>query len=219
MTQPVPIPWPRHWRRSDRLARSAPFAYACGACSRCCRDKGIMVNPYEAARLAASQGLTTTRFLAECTDGVHLRRRGDGDCIFLGERGCTVHADRPLVCRLYPLGRHRETTGEESFTHAEPHPETAGAYSEAGTVQDWLDSQGAGPFLEAMDAYLDVFQALFARLAAREGGDGVEDWPEDSGDRAHAWRDIDMAIGPPKPGETLEARMAAHIRWLAAQEI
>ena len=32
-----------------------------------------------------------------------LKRRDDGDCSFLGERGCTLPVEvRPLVCRLYP---------------------------------------------------------------------------------------------------------------------
>ena len=50
----------------------------------------------------------------------------DAQMLFLGERGCTVHADRPLVCRLYPLGRHIDEHGAESFYHLEPHPQTEG---------------------------------------------------------------------------------------------
>jgi Fe-S-cluster containining protein len=38
-----------------------------------------------------------------------LRHNDDGACIFLGEAGCTVHSDRALVCRLFPLGREVET--------------------------------------------------------------------------------------------------------------
>lgn len=33
-----------------------------------------------------------------------LRRRANGDCTFLGSRGCVLPEDvRPLVCRLYPF--------------------------------------------------------------------------------------------------------------------
>jgi Fe-S-cluster containining protein len=32
-----------------------------------------------------------------------LERRADGECTFLGDRGCTLPTEvRPLVCRLYP---------------------------------------------------------------------------------------------------------------------
>jgi Fe-S-cluster containining protein len=30
-----------------------------------------------------------------------LRRRADGACIYLGERGCTVYEQRPSVCRSF----------------------------------------------------------------------------------------------------------------------
>jgi Fe-S-cluster containining protein len=38
-----------------------------------------------------------------------LKRRGDGDCTFLGPRGCTLPTEvRPLVCRLYPFSYTEE---------------------------------------------------------------------------------------------------------------
>jgi Fe-S-cluster containining protein len=218
MPPPIPTPWPASWRVEDRLTRSSPYAYACGACSRCCRDKVIPVNPYEVARLAAARSVSTSRFLAECTDGVALKRREDGTCIFLGTGGCTVHADRPLVCRLYPLGRRIDAEGAETFHHATPHPQTAGVYSERGTVQSYLDSQGAAPFLAAADAYLAVFERLFKRIEALEGGVGVSDWPDESG-RSSDWLDIELALGAPRDGESAEQRMAAHIRWLDQRDV
>lgn len=216
MSQPIPIQWLPHWRPEDRLVRNTPFTYACGACGRCCRDKVITVNPYEVARLARSQGMSTTRFLSEFTEGVALRRTAEGDCVFFGEGGCSVHPDRPLVCRLYPLGRRRTPEGHETFSHLEPHPQTAGRYSETGTVQDWLDSQGADPYIEATDAYIRAFHRLFEKLAAHEGGDGVTGWPE-SDDRG--FRDIDFAIGESGAGASVEARMDAHIAWLDKQVV
>jgi Fe-S-cluster containining protein len=219
MTQPIPIQWLPHWRPADRLVRESRYAYACSGCSRCCRDKVITVNPYEVARLARSQAMSTTQFLAEHTSDVALNRRADATCVFLGEKGCTVHPDRPLVCRLYPLGRHLNAEGQETFAHLAPHPETAGHYSEDGTVQQWLDAQGAGAFIAATDAYLGVFHRLFTKMAEHEGGEGVGDWPDDPRASPVDWLDIDLAIGEPKDGETVEQRMAAHIRWLDEREI
>ena len=62
--------------------------------------------------------------------------------LFLGPQGCTVHPDRPLACRLYPLARWTSPEGEESFGHLEPHPQTAGLYGTSGTVDNFLTSQG-----------------------------------------------------------------------------
>src|SRR5262249_30242634 len=110
--------------------RASPFSYRCGACTRCCFEKVIPLGPYEVARLAHNRGVSATEFLATYTTeaGTTLLSREDGGCVFLDERGCGVHADRPLACRLYPLGRIVGANGVEYFVEVEPHPETAGVY-------------------------------------------------------------------------------------------
>jgi hypothetical protein len=57
------------------------------------------------------------------------------------------------VCRLYPLGRHVRSDGTEWFSHTRPHPESAGELTDRGTVADYLEAQGAMPFLDAADDY------------------------------------------------------------------
>jgi hypothetical protein len=51
-----------------RYRRESTFSYSCHSCCRCCYDKTIRVNPYEVARLAQNQAITTTEFLARYTD-------------------------------------------------------------------------------------------------------------------------------------------------------
>lgn len=150
--------------------RASSFAYACGACSRCCYGKVIPLNPYEVARLAAHHGVSTTEALERFTNdcGASLKSRDDGACIFLGPRGCTVHASRPLACRLYPLGRHVGANGQESFAEVEPNPERAGVYGGPGTVDAYLAAQGAEPYIEASDRYLALFRRMLAALSRRE---------------------------------------------------
>jgi len=144
-------------------ARAQAFGYTCRACSRCCQDKIIQVNPYEVARLARNRGISTTAFRAQYTDqgtGVHLSRTADTNtCVFLGPSGCTVHPDRPLVCRLYPLGRNEIPGGKERWLHVTPHPQSAGEYHERGTIADYLEAQGAEPFLTAANGYVNWVRA------------------------------------------------------------
>ena len=64
-----------------------------------------------------------------------------------------MHADRPEVCRLYPLGRFRQADGIEGFTHLERHPESAGEFGNSGTIADYLEAQDAGSFIKAADQY------------------------------------------------------------------
>ena len=183
---------------------------------RCCRDKRIRVNPYETYRLARALGLSTTAFLARHTaaQGTELARTGDGRCVFLGANGCTVHADRPLVCRLYPLGRHVADGEPDRFHHVEPHPESEGVFGHTGTVADYLAAQGAAPFMHAADVYLDVVAVLAATLVTLDGAPLAAD-----DDLTTAWLDVDAVLaqdGAPAPANADEA-MALHgaalMRW------
>jgi Fe-S-cluster containining protein len=152
--------------RDPTLKRSSAYSYVCKACNRCCRNYFIRVNPYEILRLAQFLNLSATDFIEKyVTPETALVHKEDDTCIFLGPHGCSVHSARPLVCRVYPLGRHISGSGEEHFFHMEPHPATEGVYGEEGTVGDYLNSQGALPFMEAADRYLSVFHRYYQVLA------------------------------------------------------
>jgi uncharacterized protein len=155
-----------------RMTRASAFAYSCGACSRCCHNYSIKLNPYEVFHAARHLGISTTAFAQQyLADGPMLRRTDAGACVFLGPRGCTIHPARPLVCRLYPLGRHLTVDGTETFSTLTPHPQSEGHYGGPGTVDDYLHSQGAQPFLAAVDRYIDLFRRLQQRLEAELGDD------------------------------------------------
>ncbi len=148
--------------RRTGLNRQTPFFFSCARCLSCCRHKQIQVNPYEIARLAGNRGLATGEFIERYThdSGTILNWDDDGACVFLDSNGCGVHPDRPLVCRLYPLGRHVLPSGEESFSEIEPDRECQGVHSDDGVITAYLDSQGACPFMAAADNYLDLFWRL-----------------------------------------------------------
>lgn len=219
MTHTTPAParsLPLAPTSSSTLEADGTFSYECNRCMRCCRDKRIRVNPYETYRLARALGLSTTAFLARHTaaQGTELARTGDGRCVFLGANGCTVHADRPLVCRLYPLGRHVSDGEPDRFHHVEPHPESEGVFGDTGTVADYLAAQGAAPFMHAADVYLDVVAVLAATLATLDGAPLAAD-----DDLTTAWLDVDAVLaqdGAPAPANADEA-MALHgaalMRW------
>ena len=136
--------------------RAETFGYVCHRCMKCCHHKRIQLNPYEAARLARNRGMTTGEFRAVCTEdgaGLALGRTETGACVFLGSEGCTVHADRPLVCRFYPLGRRTSPDGAELWLHVEPHPQSRGEFTRSGTIADFLVTQDAHPFMRAADEY------------------------------------------------------------------
>lgn len=142
--------------RRTSSPRLEPFGYVCHRCSRCCYHKDIQVNPYEVARLARNRGLTTSELRAAWTaDGAGsvLAQTETGACVFLGSEGCTVHPDRPLVCRLYPLGRQVSADGTESFSHVKSHPQSRGEFTRSGTIAEFLVMQDTHPFMRAADSY------------------------------------------------------------------
>ena len=152
--------------RRTGLNRKTPFFFSCVRCLRCCHHKKIQVNPYEIVRLAANRGISTAEFIERHTheSGTILNWEEGGACVFLDSQGCSIHPDRPLVCRLYPLGRHVLPSGEESFSEIEPDNDCKGVYGDSGMITAYLDSQGAFPFMEAADRYLDLFWRLYMIL-------------------------------------------------------
>lgn len=210
------------------LDRATTYSYRCNACRRCCYGKRIQLNPYEIARLATSQGISSTAFLSAYTEegGAVLKVKEDGACVFLDEHGCSVHPDRPLVCRLYPLGRIVADDGHEEFVHVEPHPQSEGVYGDDGTIADYLSEQNAAPFMEAADRYYALLQDLAVWLncaAAHDGGTARASAteislpkPSEAGQAAN-WFDIDPVVeayiaetGAAAP-ETVVEKMEVHI--------
>jgi Fe-S-cluster containining protein len=149
------------------LSTDGAFSYTCHRCRRCCSGKRIWVNPYEVYRLSRRLGMTTTGFIEQHTvnGGTELAVRDDLTCVFLGEQGCGVHSDRPLVCRLYPLGRVVQSGEPDRYFLMEPHPQSEGVYSDAGSVGGYLEQQGAAPFMAAADEYFALLERVGAVLS------------------------------------------------------
>ena len=90
----------------------------CAGCSSCCRETGntIILDPHDIWQLGRGTKMTFTELLEQgrivlnMADGVilpnlKLGEKGEG-CSFLNEAGrCSIHAFRPGLCRLFPLGR------------------------------------------------------------------------------------------------------------------
>jgi Fe-S-cluster containining protein len=205
----------------DRAGRDQAFGYDCHRCLRCCRHKRIQLNPYEVARMARNRGLSTTEFRVRHTvegRGVELSQAPTGDCVFLGPEGCTVHPDRPLVCRLYPLGRFVGADGTERFGRAKPHPESRGVYHDKGSISDFLDQQGVEAFARAADDYMAWLNTALNRLGAATGLSGDEMLEPVGGD--DGLMDLDAVLeahcaasGTPQPVD-IEARRLLHLEIL-----
>jgi len=93
--------------------RSSSFSYVCNACGRCCRDKVIVLSPFDLLRIAREGGGCDIRGdFARFTirRGSILKFRDDGACVALDGVRCGVASgDVRLYGRLYPLGIERDS--------------------------------------------------------------------------------------------------------------
>lgn len=92
----------------------------CQGCSACCHGMGqsVVLDPLDVHRLVSGLHLSIEQLLQRqlelnVVDGIilpNLRMSGETEaCEFLDENGrCSVHALRPGICRLFPLGRYYE---------------------------------------------------------------------------------------------------------------
>lgn len=108
----------------------------CKGCSSCCSGMGnsVILDPYDLYRLTAEMGssfeeLMQGRIELNVVDGVilpNLSMSNDSEtCSFLNEQGrCSIHAYRPGICRLFPLGRYYRSSDSVSREY----------YTERGTA-------------------------------------------------------------------------------------
>lgn len=137
-------------------------------------------------------------------NGPYLRIRDDGACVFLADHGCAVHPDRPLACRTYPLGRWVDGRGRETFRELKSGPQCEGVYGQSGTVDVFLDEQGAHPYMDAANRYQALFYRIFEALQRIIKNDA--DLPEETRNAIAAggagqrpdimkWLDVDEMVG------------------------
>jgi uncharacterized protein len=183
------------------LADSLPLT--CTRAGTCCHGKMVWLNPWELARLAAAKGQSARAFRdCHCEfGGIRLRFdnppgwKGQAACSqYQPDCGCTVHAGRPLVCRLYPLGRMRRGKELIYMHEGDRFPCLEGCPQVNGlprlTVADYCAGQDVLASITAHDEYLELMQRLadgaFALL--------LESGLAASGDRLtlRLWRELGM---------------------------
>ena len=104
------------------------FEFGCKSCGECCRNRAksnnqILITAVDLFNIAKELDMSTEDAMmkfTECLPGpdsklplLYLTERLDGSCRLLRKGKCMVHKSKPVVCRVYPLGRG--STGKEFF--------------------------------------------------------------------------------------------------------
>lgn len=138
----------------------------------CCRNIDITLTPYDILRLKRRMNMSSPEWVSRYTlpfpmdahemPGLKpVTKPGSNECVFLGEEGCGVYADRPAACRYYALGQigvkrqGGDKVDDMFFLVKEEHCK---GHEEPRTlsVRDCLEEQGIGEYDEASREWRDI---------------------------------------------------------------
>jgi hypothetical protein len=149
--------------------------------TRCCSDVAIVLTPYDVFRLKSALRMDSSDFLDQYTltpfnkdqkiPAVILRMDPETKrCPFVTDAGCSVYADRPWACRMYPLGvaEPRNPSPSDQAFHFLVREEICQGHDQGRscTVRQWLADQG-------IDEY-EMMGASFRDLMLHEFWDKEE---------------------------------------------
>jgi len=153
------------------------FEFSCtpkNSCfNQCCRDLNQLLTPYDILRLKNRLGLSSTEFLKHHADircgaesGLPVvvlkpAERGSDRCPFVAPGGCSVYADRPSSCRMYPLMRvvsRSRATGRisEKFLLLKEAHCRGFREGRRWTPETWQDAQGLRRYNAMNDRLLEI---------------------------------------------------------------
>lgn len=152
------------------------FNFTCQRTNTCCRNfterERIILDPYDVYRLSRNRRASTGRFLELYSDlrldhETHipiasLKYKGEescNKCSFLRSYGCAVYEDRPLRCRLSPLGMISDR-GISYFNLIDNCPRENDENSRSWTVRGWIEDSKAGRYIEFQNLLNDLYQNM-----------------------------------------------------------
>ncbi len=162
-----------------RYTEDHRFSFCChkqiSCFNKCCADVNIFLSPYDILRMKNHLGLTSEEFLARHTlmptDShqkypvvlLEMTDAQDKHCPFVSdEDGCTIYADRPWACRMYPVGlaSPREDGPDEedkAFYFLIKDSFCMGHEEDKGwTIREWIQNQGIETYNELGQLFKEV---------------------------------------------------------------
>lgn len=85
-------------------AQTLRVGVPCGGCTACCRNELVVLYPEDGDDLRSFDYDEV-----EIEDGSKLavvKQRENGDCVYLGPAGCTIHERAPLICQHFDCRRY-----------------------------------------------------------------------------------------------------------------
>ncbi len=162
------------------IGKENEFSFACypgiSCFNRCCHEIDVALTPFDVLRIKRRLGILSDEFLAKYSQllsykgsdlpllKIKAQDEKTGRCMFLGNRGCSIYEDRPLVCRNYPTGVATQDPREDQ--EDQPHfiiEETickGHLENKLWTLADWKKNQNALELEELNDPWLKIVARL-----------------------------------------------------------
>ena len=154
------------------------FEFGCKQCGECCHGADIILSGYDIFRIAKYLGKEMLDIVKEsCTthigDSSHIpimmlkQRTFDNSCTFLRRGRCQIHPVKPISCALFPLGRYRDVSGNETkyFTQT-VHCGT----KEKQTPREWLSEFNVQESDEMAKAWFSAVEEVSRHMHKHDMG-------------------------------------------------
>mgnify|MGYP001822676571 CR=1 FL=1 len=143
--------------------------------THCCRNITIFLTPYDVLRMKNGLHLTSGEFLAQYTVtlmgdaglpvvALKMQANPAKSCPFITSGGCTIYADRPWACRIYPLQPESTPQTEKagkSYYSVMDVPFCQGLAAERTlSLATYIEEQGIPLYME--------MEALFKKITTSE---------------------------------------------------
>jgi hypothetical protein len=88
---------------NQTTAVSEAVKVPCGGCTSCCthHEKVLLTDGDDPARYEGNIQWIRLSSDPEGMSRLALTHKPNGDCVYLGENGCTIYPDRPHICRIF----------------------------------------------------------------------------------------------------------------------
>jgi Fe-S-cluster containining protein len=155
--------------------------FECKACGGCCKGRpNIILTPYDIFRLARHFSLNMAdvfdRYCDYCEEpnsrlllAKIAPRPLDKGCPFLKNGKCSVHPVKPILCRIFPLGRVSKPTDDESVYYLKGITKCLRT-EKFVTVRDWVgdaaSDESERAWVEWSDAISRIVMLLRDKLDA-----------------------------------------------------
>ncbi len=156
------------------LDREDKFRFTCDKSGTCCKnrfDSPIMVAPYDAYRIQERLKINFEEFISKYVDRIlgsesqlpmmllkfPKNEIGQDKCVFLKSSHCDIYDDRPIVCRMFPVGRFTDKEMNSYFFITETSDICQFGKGKEYSLVEWLKQSNVEPFIKWSNRYNRIF--------------------------------------------------------------